>query len=158
MKRLIMASAVALTAAMPVFAQDRVQEVDVSFDIEAIQSRDAASMWSNLSGDLETAILERVSDRIAENEGYEILIDINEVDMSNTFQSALGKDSTIVAGVRMKNEDMTKEEYYNLTVRLEEAGNFEFMPDGALVQTVPVEVAYTAMIDAFADNVVTHLD
>ncbi|AZQ67382.1 hypothetical protein EF888_09720 [Silicimonas algicola] len=158
MKRLIMASAIALTAAMPAFAQDRVQEVDVTFDIEAVQSRDAASFWSNLSGDLETAILERVSDRIAEDDGYEILIDVNEVDMSNSFQSALGKDSTIVAGVRMKNEDMTKEEYYNLTVRLEEAGNFEFMPDGALVQTVPVEEAYAAMIDAFADNVVTHLD
>jgi len=158
MKRLIMASAIALTAAMPAFAQDRVQEVDVTFDIEAVQSRDAASFWSNLSGDLETAIMERVSDRIAEDDGYAILIDVNEVDMSNSFQSALGKDSTIVAGVRMKNEDMTKEEYYNLTVRLEEAGNFEFMPDGTLVQTVPVEEAYAAMIDAFADNVVTHLD
>ena len=158
MKRLIMASAIALTAAMPAFAQDRVQEVDVTFDIEAVQSRDAASFWSNLSGDLETAIMERVSDRIAEDDGYSILIDVNEVDMSNSFQSALGKDSTIVAGVRMKNEDMTKEEYYNLTVRLEEAGNFEFMPDGTLVQTVPVEEAYAAMIDAFADNVVTHLD
>ena len=158
MKRFIMASAVALTAALPAVAQDRVQEVDVSFDIEAVQSRDAASFWANLEDDLETAILERVSDRIAQDDGYEILIDVDEFEMSNTFQSALGKDSTIVAGVRMKNEDMSKEEYYNLTVRLDEAGNFEFLPDGALVQTVPVEVAYGSMVDAFADNVVTHLE
>lgn len=158
MKRFLVASTLALTVALPAFAQDRVQNVDVTFDIDAVNSQPAATFWSDLEGDLETAILERVADRLSEDEGSELLIDVDELDMSNSFQSALGKDSTLKAGVRIKNEDMSKEEYYNLTVRLDEAGNFEFSPEGALAQTVPVDVAYTAMVDAFADNVVSHLE
>ena len=159
MRRFILAGAIAAMTAMPAVADEtRIESVEVIFDLSAIESQAAATFWADLEGDLETAIIERIADRTAD-EGSDVKIDIDEFSMSNSFQAALGKDSLIKADVQVTNDsDSTKNSFYELTARLDEAGDFGVGENGVVeVRTIPTEVAYDAMIETFADRVVEKL-
>jgi len=158
MLRKIKASAAVLMLATPVFANDPVvQEVDVTFDQQAIESPAAAAFWSELEGDLEGAILARLVDQIGED-GAVVEVDIDEFDMSNTFQSALGADSSITADVAIRSEaDPTINTYYDLTVLLRDTAEFVAGEDGAELAGLSLDEAYAAMITAFAANIASNL-
>ncbi|MDU8944641.1 hypothetical protein [Ovoidimarina sediminis] len=148
----------ACAIAMPAAASDtKIETVDVEFDVEAIESRSAAAFWSDLEDDLENAIIEKVADRIADT-GAEIEIDIDEFDMSESFQAALGADSLLKAEVNVRNRaEPTKNSFYELTVTVEDAGRFVHGGAGIEVLTVPTRQVYELLVETFAEGVVTRL-
>ena len=158
MKRIFMAGLAAISLICPAWASDSpIKAVDVQFDIQAIESAEAATFWADLEKDLETAIIQRVVDRLARR-GATIRIDINEFEMSNSFAAALGADSKLSGDIAVRNPDDSRvNSFYELTLRLDEAGKMTTDETGSQVLTVPLEVAYRAMVDAFADGVVSRL-
>ena len=157
MKARTILAATALAIAVPAVAQDRVfKEIDVTFDIESVENEVAATFWSDLEGDLETAILSRIVDRTAED-GSEIDIDIDELAMASSFQAAFGADSTLVGDVTVRNPDGTLDDFYEFTVTVDKAGGYVMDENGLFVNEVETEKAYAALIDTFAEGVVERL-
>jgi uncharacterized surface anchored protein len=159
-KRIIPAalSAVLLSTAAPVFAATMVKEVEVEVDLEAIENASAAQHWTTISDDLETAIVAKLTDRIAED-GAKISVDIDEVELANSWQSAMGvADSKLMGRVNVTHEsDNTVFDSYDLTVTFEQAGPF-FLPGTDMTAlTTDSKDYYDGMIAAFADHVVTNL-
>lgn len=156
------ALAVALLSpvALPVaaFASDTpVESVKVETDLTAIQNERAAKYWGRLSEDLQAAILARVSDRVAEK-GSRISVDINEVSLSNSFETTVGaSDSVLVGNVNITSDDNSKFDTYELAVSIEMANRY--LPPGVIAATSMSDGPehYKSMVDAFADTVVTKL-
>ncbi|MFZ1727381.1 MAG: hypothetical protein WBO29_08105 [Albidovulum sp.] len=147
-----------LSASAPAFAVTMVKEVDVSVDLEAIENPQAAEYWTSVSDDLENAIVARLTDRIAED-GAKISVDIDEVELANSWQSAMGTaDSKLVGNVNVTHDsNNTVFDSYDLTVTFEQAGPF-FLPGTDLTAiTTDSQEYYDAMVAAFADHVVTNL-
>lgn len=145
--------------ALPTTAQTVVRDVDISVDMDAIQNAEAAAYWSDLADDLENAIVANLVGRTGE-QGAKISIDIDEVELANSFQSAIGvADSRLSGSVAVTHDsDNTQFDNYDLTVTFEQAGPF-FLPgtDLAAITTDSKEY-YDAMVAAFADHVVRRLD
>jgi predicted amino acid-binding ACT domain protein len=137
----------------------KVKDVDVSIDLTAITNPKAAAYWTTVSDDLEGAIVARVTDQIADD-GVNISVDISELALSNSFQSAFDiEQSSLVGDVKITSEtNNTKFEAFELSVSFEQAS--PFLPEGYdLAQvTSNSKEYYTAMIGAFADAVVKHLE
>lgn len=147
-----------LGTAVPAFAVSMIKEVDVSVDLKAIENPKAAAYWTAISDDLENAIVALLTERIAED-GAKISVDINEVELANTFQSAMNiADSKLVGNVTVTHDNNnTVFDAYELTVTVAEAS--PFLPEGtdlAMIKTDSKE-HYDAMISAFAARVVADL-
>ena len=153
-------SAVAATLAMAgslAASETPVEKVDVAFDVQAVESETAATFWADLEGDLEAAILAKVADRI-EDHGSEISIDIDEFDMSNNFQGAIGVDSVLTASIEVRNEeDPSKNGFFDLRVSVDEAAKLIRGQSGAEIVTHDRDDVYQAMVETFADGVVKRL-
>lgn len=147
-----------LLVATPSLASDTpVESVDVSFDLTAIENAEAAEFWATLEDDLETAIITLVADRIAEN-GSEISVDIDELSMSNSFEAALGSDSVLAGSIAITNDtDSTKNGFFDFTVTVDQAGRMSNTGEEVALLTVPVEEAYTALVDAYAAGIVERM-
>ncbi len=149
---------IVIATAAPAFAETIVREVEVTADLEAIQNTKAAAHWTALPDDLENAIVGALVGKTGE-EGAKILVDIDEVELANSFQSAVGTaESRLVGDVAVTHDsDNTKFDAYELTVTFEQAGPF-FVPgtDLSAISTDSQEY-YDAMIAAFADHVVKNL-
>lgn len=159
MKRMIFAAGVAALMASPLAAADehKIEEIDVIFDLQSLESPTAAEFWADLEGDLEAAIAAKVTDQIAD-EGSVITIDVDELDMANTFQGALGVESVLTGHIEVKNEtDPTVNSYYDLRVTVDESGKFETGDDGVQIVAHEREEVYDAVIDTFAKGVVERL-
>lgn len=156
-KFLSAAAALAIVAA-PVFAATTVKDVNVNIDLEAIGNPAAAEYWSSAADDLENAIVARVTDRIAD-EGATVNVDINELELANSFQTALNVAESKLAGkVNVSHDsDNTKFDSYELTVTFDDATLF--MPEGADLTAIASDSKdyYSAMINAFADRVAKKL-
>lgn len=150
-------SALALGAAVPAFAETQVKEVEVSIDLEAINNPQAATVWSNIATDLQNAIVGRITDRIDED-GVKISVDINEVELANSFQSAMGiADSKLAGRINISSEtDNSKFATYDLDVSFDQA----YLPVGTDITVLTIEspVYYATMIELFAERVVENLD
>ncbi|CAM5358907.1 hypothetical protein FALB51S_01549 [Frigidibacter albus] len=150
-------SALALGAASPALAVTEVKEVEVSIDLDAINNPQAATVWGNIASDLQMAIIGRVTDRVDED-GVKISVDINEVELANSFQSAMGiANSRLVGRVNISSEtDNSKFSTYDLEVTFDQA----YLPVGSDVTVLTIEspVYYATMIELFADRVVEKLD
>ncbi|MFN4155337.1 MAG: hypothetical protein ACK4HF_11840 [Paracoccaceae bacterium] len=159
MFRKILMTTTALFLSTAAFAQDTmVKEVNVSADITAIANAEAAAYWTNAADDLENAIVARLVDRIGD-EGSRIVVDIDELSLSNSFQNQLGlEDAVLVGMVNVTSEtDNAKFDAYELTVTAQSAQAFAAdgtVLDGAFTDTPEY---YAALIAAFADGVVTRL-
>ncbi|MBT8457243.1 MAG: hypothetical protein KJO15_14190, partial [Alphaproteobacteria bacterium] len=71
---------------------------------------------------------------------------------------ALGSDSVLAGGVAIRNEaDSTKNGFFDFKVTVAEAGRLE--NDGTRVSllSVPVDEAYTALVNAYAAGVVERM-
>lgn len=151
------ASLLAITA--PAYGETLVKEVNVEVDLESIQNAKAAEHWTGIADDLENAMVERLVGMTSED-GAKISVDIDEVELSNSLQSAMGTaESKLMGRVNISHEsDNTKFDTYDLTVTFEQAGPF-FLPGTDLTAiTTDSEEYYNAMIAAFADAVVTRLN
>lgn len=150
-------SALALGAAAPALAATEVKEVEVSIDLEAINNPQAATVWSNIATDLQNAIVGRITDRIADD-GVKISVDINEVELANSLQSAMGvADSKLAGRVNISSEtDNSKFATYDLDVSFDQA----YLPVGTDITVLTIEspVYYATMVELFAERVVENLD
>ncbi len=154
----ILTALVLSATAMPVAAETIVREVEVTADMDALQNAEAAERWTHLADDLENAIIANLVGMTGE-EGAKVLIDIDEVELANSFQSAMGvADSRLVGDVAVTHDsDNTKFDAYKLTVTFEQAGPF-FLPGTDLTTiTTDSQEYYDGMIAAFADYVVQKL-
>lgn len=157
MKRIIL-SAIPTLIATAALAASTVATIEVEADLSAIQNVEAAQVWSNLGTDLETEIAERLIGRI-DDQGASIVVDINEVELANSFTQALGTaDSKLIGELEIDAPGLFNKIEYTLTVTSEQA--IAYYPDGTSVAdlTMGSEIYYQAMLDAFADNIAAKFD
>ncbi|WP_415920757.1 hypothetical protein [Tateyamaria sp. SN6-1] len=146
----------ALTGASAL-AMTPVEKVDVEADLTVIENDAAASVWSGLEGDLETALAERLVDQIAED-GATIEVEIDTLELANSFEKQIGiADSEISGDVKIKVPGLANNERYTLTVSSEQAQGY--FPDGTVVAdlTMGSETYYQAIVAAFAENIAQKL-
>lgn len=148
-----------LSTTVPAFAATMVKEVEVSVDLEAIQNAKAAEHWTAIADDLENVIVGKLTDRIAED-GVKISVDIDEVELANSWQSAMSvADSRLAGHVNVSHEnDNTAFDSYDLSVTFDQAGPFFLTGTDLTTLTTDSKVYYDGMIEAFADHVVTNLE
>ncbi len=134
-----------------------IKAVEVVTDTGSIANAEAAKFWGNLSNDLKAAILARIQDRVAE-EGLTVGVDIDEVSLANTFQTALGvQDSALKGIVKIHDDEGTNFGAYDVSVTIENANLY--LKDGVAPATAFTDSPehYAAMVDAFADTVAKNL-
>ena len=142
-------------------AETMVKDVDVSVDLDAIQNPRAATYWTSVDDDLENAIVARLTGQLAgeDDEGSSISVDLDEVELASTFDSAMGiADSKLAGEVHVTSDnDNTKFDQYEIVVTFDQA--VIFLPEGTDIAVLTTDSAkyYHAMIDAFADSVVLKL-
>lgn len=144
-------SGMALAEAKPIKA------VEVETDVAAIANPKAAEYYGNLANDLQSAILARIQDRVADN-GLTVGVDIDEVSLANSFQTAVGAQDSVLKGmVRLHDAEGTNMDAYEIAVSLEMVNSF--LPEGAVAITSMTDAPehYKALVDAFADTVAKRL-
>lgn len=147
---------------------DKVAKVDASVDVSAINNAQAATFWANLEADLENAIAARVTDRLATEEvkpdedgkidGAQIKVDVREVELASAFERELNLGDAVLVGqvTIVDDTDNTNADGYELTVSLENAK--VVVPEGmTVVLSTDTSGAYTRLVEAFADGVVSRL-
>ena len=150
----------ATTLAFPLFAQTAptVKSVDVTVNIAAVANPKAASYWTTFEGDLEAAILAKITDQIADD-GINLIIDVSEVELSNGFDEQMGfADTRMVAAVKMTHDtDNTRFGAYELTVDVNQV--IPMLPEGTDINVLngDTKTYYDAMVKAFANGVVERL-
>lgn len=164
MFRILGSTALALSLiAAPAFAADmKVKAIEVSSDVGAIQNAQAATYFGNLKADLEAAIAARVADRATTSqseEGVTISVDINEVELSNTFQNITNLAATKLEGnVNVFDKDNTALQSFTLAVTVEQAAAYFPAGTDLAALTLDTPVYYQAMVNAFAEGVVERID
>ena len=135
-----------------------VQEIDAQVDLTSLTNPMAAERYGNIEGDLESALAALLTDRIAD-EGLTIMIDISEVELSNSFLETMSvADTRLVGDVQViDKENNGNHDSYKLTVDINQA--MVFFPEGVDVVTLTTgsDTYYDAMIAAFAKGVVERL-
>ncbi len=151
-------AAILLSTAVPAFAETMVKEVDVSVDLDSINNAKAAEHWTAISDDLENAIVGKLEGKIADD-GVKISIDIDEVELANSFQSAMGiAESKLVGLVNITSAtDNTAFDSYTLTVTYADATPFFAAGIDLATLTTNSKEYYDGMIATFADGVVKKL-
>lgn len=166
------AAVAAILSVMPastlVAAVDTVAKVDVTVDISAVSNAEAAKYWANLETDLENALAARLVDRLATEEvvpdeqgridGAQIRVDIREVELASAFDRELNLGDAVLVGqvTIVDDTDNTNADGYELQVSLENAQ--VVVPEGmVVVLSTDTSGAYTRLVDAFANGVVTRL-
>lgn len=143
-----------LLAAQPGLAKTKVREVDVTADIAAIQNPKAAAFWANAADDLENAIVARLTDRLSQDEGVKVAVDLDEISLANSYESAAGiAESSLSGSVKVLADNGSDDtRVYDLTVRFDRA----YLPAGVDLAAVTTDSPdhYRALIDGFADQVV----
>lgn len=163
------AAIVALMSSTPLLAGvEKVAKIDATVDLAAINNPQAATYWANLEADLENAIAARLTDRLVTEEakpdedgkidGARISVDVREVELANALQRELNLgDAVLVGQVTVADDtDNSVADGYELTVSLENAK--VVVPEGkTLVLSTDTKEAYTRLVDAFAEGVVSRL-
>lgn len=151
MVALMAGSALAATSVM-------VQEIDAQVDLTALTNPMAAERYGNIEGDLESALAALLTDRIAD-EGVVIMIDISEVELSDSFLETMSvADTRLVGDVQVFDKaNDGNHDSYKLSVDINQA--MVFFPEGIDVVTLTTssDTYYDAMIAAFAQGVVERL-
>jgi hypothetical protein len=153
-------TAIALLLGTSAMAEDAptVKSVEVVVDIASVQNPEAAKYWSTISDDLKNEILTQLTDRI-NDDGVDVNIDIEEVELSNGFQDMLGLANTVLAGsVKISHStDNTRFSTFDLKVDVNQA--MPMLPVDTDVTLLPADTRafYDAMIKTFAKAVVDRL-
>lgn len=149
-----------LLVAVPSQAETRIKDVEVTADLTSMQNTQAAARWSNLSEDLQRAIVTQLVDKTAED-GAKLSVDIDELELANSLEAAAGAaDSHLVGDVSISTEgdSPTLLKTYNLVVSFADASPYFAAGTDLATVTSDSQVYYDAMINAFADHVVKDLD
>lgn len=159
---------IALLAAPTLAAVEKVASIDARVDLSAINNEQAATFWANLETDLENALAARLTDRLAAEaarpddqgriDGTQIVVDIREIELANALERELNLgDAVLVGQVTVKDDlNLSNSDSYELSVSLQNAQ--VVVPEGAtLVLSTDTEGAYTRLVEAFAEGVVSRL-
>lgn len=150
----------ALTLSTATLAADlpTVKSIDIDVELEAIENPKAAAYWTTIADDLENAIVKLVTEQIADD-GVEVKIDLQEVELSGGFDEATGLAETRLVGdvAMIHATDNSRFDAYTLTVDINAAK--PLLPQDVDLLTLPADtrVYYDAMIQAFAQGVVDRL-
>ena len=157
-KALLTTVASLLLAGAAIAQPTPVQEVKVDADITAISNAEAAKYWTNVAADLNNAITARLVDRLGK-EGSKIAVDIDELSLANSFQNKLGLEDAILTGKVSVTSDVDNAKFDGYELKVSAKTAQAFAADGK-----PLEGAlsdspayYKALVDAFADGVVSRL-
>ena len=158
MNRFVMTVAAMLISTAAFAAGDKVKEIDVSLDLDAVTNPAAALRFANTADDLKNAIAARVLDRTDTDEGVTIDVNLSGVELSNSYTDAVGAaDTRLVGDVKVTNGPSLKNEY-QLTVDVNQAKVFFPATIDMTKLTASSDDFYNSMITAFADAVVVRLD
>ena len=158
MNRFVMTIAAMLISTAAFAAGDKVKEIDVSLDLDAVTNPAAALRFANTADDLKNAIAARVLDRTDTDEGVTIDVNLSGVELSNSYTDAVGAaDTRLVGDVKVTNGPSLKNEY-QLTVDVNQAKVFFPATIDMTKLTASSDDFYNSMITAFADAVVVRLD
>jgi hypothetical protein len=162
MKQTFLLPAVALLmASATAYAQDlpTVKSVDVTVELEAIGNEKAAAYWTTIADDLETAIVSRVTNQIADD-GVDLTVDIEEVSLSNGFDEAFGLADTRIAATISQRSDTDERRSRTYDLGLDVNQSMPMMPADVDLAALPSDtrVYYDAMIAAFAEEIVKRLE
>jgi hypothetical protein len=165
---LLTAALLAALAGPTYAAVEKVANIDAKVDLSAVKNEQAATYWANLEVDLENAIAARLTDRLATEpatpdedgkiDGTQVVVDIRGVELANAFERELNLGDAVLAGqVTIKDDtDNSNADQYELSVSLENAK--VIVPEGKkLVLSTDTSEAYTRLVEAFADGVVSRL-
>lgn len=151
-------AALSLSTAALATTAPTVKSINVDVELEAVENPKAAAYWTSIADDLENAIAALVTEQIADD-GVEVRIDLEEVELSGGFDEAMGlADTRLVGNVAMiHGTDNSRFGSYILTVDINAA--MPMMPAGIDLVALPADtrVYYDAMIQAFAQAVVDRL-
>ncbi|WP_424944967.1 hypothetical protein [Aliiroseovarius crassostreae] len=153
-------TAALMTSTAPLFADTTmVKDIEVEIELDDLNNPSAAGQWANIEDDPKNAIAERLTDRF-DDEGVSIIVDMDEVELANTLQSAVGvADSKMAARVKITSSyDHSKYEAYDLSVAFDDI--LVVLPEDFDLSTLTKdsELYYNGMIDVFADRIVENLD
>jgi hypothetical protein len=158
MNRFVLTAAAILISTAAFAAADKVKEIDVSLEIDAVTNPAAALRYANTADDLKNAIAARLIDRTDPDEGVTIDINLSEVELSNSFTEMVGAaDTRLVGDVKVTNGPSLKNEY-QLTVDVNQAKVFFPATVDMTKLSASSDEFYTSLITAFADAVVVRLD
>lgn len=153
MKRIIMTAIAATLLGTSAFAGTFVREINVEADLNALENVKAAQIWTNIEDDLEEALATRLVDQIDED-GARIQVEMDTVALANSIEQRVGAEQSELTGrVHIKVPGFANNKKYNLRVTAEEAA----IPAGTATLPIGSEEFYTAMVDAFADNIALKL-
>ncbi|MBY5988148.1 hypothetical protein [Roseovarius atlanticus] len=163
MKSFLRTTALAAVLSLPLAAtaaETAVSDISVEADLSSIQNATAASVWANLPADLQNTLAVRLANQIAPEgeDGADVMIDITSVELASSFENAANlADSRITGDVIIERAGSEYDEAYTLTVSAEQAA--VLLPAGAdiMLLTPGSMEFYTAMVDAFAGNIVEKL-
>jgi uncharacterized surface anchored protein len=161
-RSVIRSTLLAAVLAMPVAAsaQTMVREVEVTMDITAITNPQAAAYWTRTADDLENAIVARLVDRTDPEDGAKVSVDIDELELANSFQSVTNMADARLAGQVNVYSDTANNalKAYTLAITVDQA--VLFLPEGTDIAALASDspLYYEALINAFADSVVTNLN
>jgi len=157
-------AAAGLLALLPVsaFAAGPVmlKSVEVQITLADLTNPEAATQFATISDDLRNAVAALMIDRGDAENGVKIVIDISELELSNSFTEKFNlADTRLVGNVQVigtaENPDSDN---YDLIVDVNTA--MPYFPEGTVVETLPVDsqVYYTTLVNSFAATVVQKLD
>ena len=111
----------------------RISDVSVETDLSAIGTRQAVTYWTNLSGDLETAIANQFVGRI-DPTGPSIRVDVDELSLNSAYASATAETAVLSGRVDLVSPAETTISSYNVTARAQDV--VEFLPTGSDIVSV----------------------
>jgi len=155
-----LAALIGTLAAAPVLAATgMVKSIDVETDLTDFKNPEAVARWKTLDEDLEQAIALELADRLGED-GVEIDVDMDEVELANFFEDQIGAAETQMSGtVHVRDEsDHSKFETFNLTVKMSQI--MPLLPeDQPVTVIVPTsDEVYAALVTGFARAVADHIE
>lgn len=131
-----------------------VSDVEVSTDLSAVGSRDAARYWGNLEADLESAIATQFVGQTAPS-GSRLVVDIDELSVASFFESSAGADDARLTGTVTVLDPASGEQagFYTVSATANQA--MTLMGGDARVQTIPATSGefYSSVVQAFARGV-----
>jgi hypothetical protein len=148
------------TLISPAFAgpDGTIDKIEVTVDMTAITNPAAAARYAHIGDDLQSALMARLVDRIAET-GMTLSVDISEVELSNTYTEIVGSaDTRLVGTVNITDmENNSNYRSYELSVDINQAK--AFLPTTVDLSTLSASSNeyYKAMIATFADTVAQKL-
>lgn len=130
-----------------------VSDVRVDNDLSALTGSEAARFWGNLAPDLSSAIAQEFAAQTSP-EGWQIVVDIDEIALSSIFASPIVGDEARLTGDVALIDPASQDVERSFTVSATANEVAAYLPGGVMTGVSPdSEVFYGAVVRAFARGV-----